>query len=97
MDSVRRLGERPLKTAGGKRQNNNDPANVQNLNQPSSITAQYPSGLKGKIDTEHDELNQNLLCESINEEFLKPAIKGARSNEKFRSPVGESKLNSPGT
>lgn len=49
------------------------------------------------MDTDHDELNQNLLCESINEEFLKPAIKGARSNEKFRSPVGESKLNSPGT
>ena len=99
MDSVRKLGERPLKTAGGKRQNNNEvpPINAQNLNQPSSITAQYPSGPKGKIDTDHDELNQNLLCESINEEFLKPTIKGARSNEKFRSPVGESKLNSPGT
>lgn len=53
---------------------------------------------KGKVDTEHDELNQNLLCESINEEFLKPAIKGgARSNEKFRSRVVESKLNSPAT
>ena len=49
------------------------------------------------MDTDHDELNQNLLCESINEEFLKPAIKASRSNEKFRSPVGESKLNSPAT
>lgn len=98
MESVRKLGGRPLKTAGGKRQNNNEqPTNVQNLNQPSSNTAQYPNGPKGKMDTDHDELNQNLLCESINEEFLKPAIKGARSNEKFRSPVGESKLNSPGT
>jgi hypothetical protein len=27
------------------------------------------------IETEHDELNQNLLCESLNEDLLKPAIK----------------------
>ncbi len=39
------------------------------------------------MDTEHDELDQNLLCESINEEFLKPEIKdSARSNDKYRSP-----------
>jgi hypothetical protein len=40
------------------------------------------------METEHDELNQNLLCESINEEFLKPAIKsGTLSNEKHLSPA----------
>ena len=50
------------------------------------------------METEHDELNQNLLCESINEEFLKPAIKsGTLSNEKHLSPAQiQSNLYSPG-
>ena len=98
VDLVKRLGQRPQKTAGGKRVSN-DAATIQNLNQPSSNSAVNPNmPNKGKVDTEHDELNQNLLCESINEEFLKPAIKERTlSNEKFRSPVGGSKLNSPAT